>query len=254
MVEIGMSSLPPLVLLHGWGMTPAVWDGFAPALRERFAVSAPPLPCHPGSEVTTGALPAWADAIAGGLPDDALVCGWSLGAQLAMTLALRHPHKVRRLLLVGATPCFVAAPGWGAALDAATVTAFVEGFRASPAPTLRRFLSLQVQGEARRKPVLQALGATAVAADALEAGDAAALAAALDVLVSTDLRALAGGITAPTLLLHGDGDALMPLDAAHWLAEALPHARLEVFADSGHAPFLSDPERFVALLGALGDA
>ena len=41
----------------------------------------------------------------------------------------------------------------------------------------------------------------------------------------------------------------MPLAAAQWLADRLPHARLEVFADAAHAPFLNDPGRFARLVG-----
>jgi len=40
----------------------------------------------------------------------------------------------------------------------------------------------------------------------------------------------------------------MPVAAACWLAEHLPNARLEIFLGASHAPFLSEPERFAALL------
>jgi pimeloyl-ACP methyl ester carboxylesterase len=42
---------------------------------------------------------------------------------------------------------------------------------------------------------------------------------------------------------------LMPLPAAQWLKEQLPHAHLERFAGAAHAPFLNDPKRFAKLIG-----
>jgi len=46
----------------------------------------------------------------------------------------------------------------------------------------------------------------------------------------------------------------MPLPAAEALAALIPGARLEVFADCAHAPFISTPADFVARLAAFVDA
>jgi pimeloyl-[acyl-carrier protein] methyl ester esterase len=55
-------------------------------------------------------------------------------------------------------------------------------------------------------------------------------------------------------LLHGAGDALMPLAAAQWLADALPDGRLSIFDDCGHAPFLSRPRDCAVLIESFADA
>lgn len=244
----------PLVLLHGWGMTPRVWHDLAARLDGRFRLVTPALPGHRGRPLPhASTLDSWADSLAPDLPDGAFLCGWSLGAMVAIKLAVRHPQKVRRLVLTGATPRFVAADDWPHGLDAATVEAFVRGFAEAPAVTLRRFLSLQVQGESHRKVVQASLAAAlARTADADGAADAA-LAEGLRVLVETDLRADLPQLRQPVLLIHGDGDALMPLQAAGWLAQALPDARLEPCRNSGHAPFLSDPAAFADQLLAFAD-
>jgi len=49
-------------------------------------------------------------------------------------------------------------------------------------------------------------------------------------------------------VVHGERDAIMPVEAACWLADRLPDARLEIFLGASHAPFLSEPERFADLL------
>lgn len=244
----------PLVLLHGWGMTPGVWDAVAAGLNRRFRIVAPALPGHLGTPLPSAlTLDGWADSLAPGLPENAIVCGWSLGAMLAIKLAVRHPLKARRLVLTGATPRFITSDDWPHGLDAATVDTFIRGFSDAPAVTLRRFLSLQIQGDARRKAVQTGLSAAlARAADADNATDAA-LADGLRVLAETDLRGDLPRVGQPVLLIHGDGDALMPPGAARWLAQALPDARLQLWRDTGHAAFLSDPAGFADQLLAFAD-
>jgi pimeloyl-[acyl-carrier protein] methyl ester esterase len=238
------------VLLHGWGHGAAVWQPIASALGAR-AIT-PDLPGESGARPFVGArLQDWTDALAPGLPDAAIVCGWSLGALVALDLAARWPAKAARLLLVGATPCFVARPGWPHGLAAQTVAGFLYDFAHDPAAILRRFLALEALGDARRSAVTRNLERSLARADAARLPR---LRAGLQILVETDLRAQIGTIGQTVRLLHGAGDALMPVTAAEWLADALPDGRLSVFEDCGHAPFLSRPAECAALLRALADA
>ena len=75
----------------------------------------------------------------------------------------------------------------------------------------------------------------------LDPGRTSGLARGLRLLATCDQRAIAADIRQPVTLIHGAGDALMPLGAAQWLATRLPAARLELMGDCGHAPFLSRP-------------
>ena len=62
---------------------------------------------------------------------------------------------------------------------------------------------------------------------------------------SEQLRAL----STPTLVLHGEGDAL-PSSVAHELARLLPRARLSLIPDVGHMPFWEAPARFFSEVDA----
>jgi pimeloyl-[acyl-carrier protein] methyl ester esterase len=55
-------------------------------------------------------------------------------------------------------------------------------------------------------------------------------------------------VTPPVLIVHGERDQLVPSPAASWLSDALPNARLAVFPDAAHAPFLSHPREFAQIL------
>ena len=227
-----------LVLLHGWGLSSAVWAGLRAQFDPGWSIHAPDLPGHGSAAPAGPTLAAWADALLPAIPDGAIVVGWSLGAMLALHLAECAPQKVARLALIGATPRFVQGQDWTDALPADTLADFRRGFDLDPAATQRRFVALQSLGDASRRDVSAAL------TDALtpcDAGHLPALATGLVHLAETDQRELIRRIRQPVRLLHGSDDRLMPVAAAEWLADALPHARLTVLKQCGHAPFLSRP-------------
>jgi pimeloyl-ACP methyl ester carboxylesterase len=58
------------------------------------------------------------------------------------------------------------------------------------------------------------------------------------------------GIGAPVLVVHGDKDELVPVEAAHWLAGARPDWEYQVLADIGHVPQLEAPDDFIGLVTA----
>lgn len=89
---------PPLVLLHGFLGGPAAWDAVLDALPAHGPVWAPWLPGHGPQPPAPGC---WADtvaALAAQLPTGALLAGYSMGARLALAVAL---HSGRPALLVG---------------------------------------------------------------------------------------------------------------------------------------------------------
>lgn len=208
-------------------------------------------PSSPSSE--NPSLPAdfiaTAAAIAEALPAGCTLCGWSLGALLALQAARLlpplAPQRVARLILCGATPSFVERDGWPHAQPPALLDRFDEALADDAAATLKRFIALFNQGDCQARAITRTL-TRALAADGL--ADNATLARGLDWLRRVDLRATVKMIAQPMLVIHGEADPLMPLAAAHWLADALPQARREVFAGAAHAPFISDRERFARLL------
>jgi pimeloyl-[acyl-carrier protein] methyl ester esterase len=228
-------------------MTPAVWQPLTAALGA-FESHTPALPGHDGNAANVmPTLAAWADALAPALPTEATVIGWSLGALLALELARTRPDRVKRLILLGATPCFVSAPGWPHGLDAAVVASFTDGYTDQPTQTLRRFLALQTLGEPSRRQLLSQLETAAVP----HAGHPLpALVDGLKILAESDLRPQLAEIGQPVHLIHGNDDALMPIEAAYRLASALPRARLTVYEHCGHAPLLSRPNDCATLIRA----
>ena len=226
---------PNLVLLHGWGMRGAIWNELVRELAHRFRVQCIDLPGHGTSmPATCGTLESWIEVVGDAIPERAIVCGWSLGAMLALEYARSFAQRVSRVVLIGATPRFVHGSDWPHGIDRETFDAFRTEFERDPAALLKRFLALQVQGDERARDVLRRLRETT--ADGL--GDRTGLASGLQILADSDLRASLADVKQSALLIHGSVDTLVPLAAAEYLETRLPKARLVVMPRAAHAPFI----------------
>ena len=226
----------PLVFLPGWCVGRGPLNAAVNALDGHIF----DLPGYGSAPLITDFYAA-ADDIASRLQAGTTLAGWSLGAQLAIAVAARHPDKVGKLLLVAGTTSFVQRDGWPHAMAPEMLTEFAAGIAADVEAMLPRFVGGFNRGDARAKAVSAEL---LKLADPRPSGEV--LATGLDWLRDIDLRDLAPQVKAPTLLIHGAADPLMPLGAAEALAALIPGARLAVFDDCAHAPFMSRPDDFLA--------
>jgi pimeloyl-[acyl-carrier protein] methyl ester esterase len=246
---------PDLVLVHGWGLHGGIWGDLPARLAQHFRVTTLDLPGH-GRSRTDGESPsldAFTDSVAELCPAPAIWLGWSLGGLIALQAALRHPHKVAKLVLIGTTPKFVQAPDWPHAMPVATFADFSRGLIQDYRATLLRFLSLQTGNSESARALLKQLRAGMFAHGEPQPE---ALAAGLAILEQTDLRARLAEIQVPALVVHGSYDRLVPAAAGEYLAAHLPQARLLRLEGAGHAPFLSHAAEFAdavraAALGAM---
>jgi len=242
-VEVGGNG-SDLVLIHGWGMHGGIWDGVRDALSQRYRLHVVDLPGmgHSPLSATPYRLEQLAQDVVEAIPPQADICGWSLGGQVAMQLALENPEKVRRLLLVGSTPRFVNSADWQHGIDAKVFRQFAHNVATDYEETMTRFLGLQAFGGEASRSQMRELRERFVDRPPPAPN---ALRLALDILLHTDLRGQLARLQLPLLLLHGERDTLAPVAAAHWMAEHLPQARLRVIAGASHAPFLSHPASFL---------
>lgn len=242
-----MTSQTGLVLLHGWGMNSAVWEALPEGLgagRGRYPIDLPGHGGQPFDRAQTS-LPAWADACLARAPERAVWVGWSLGGLVALQAARQAPARVAALVLITATPRFVQAVDWRAAMPARTLVQFHDGLLADPAGTLERFLALQVRGSDLARATLRHLRAELAARPP---ADPAALAAGLDLLAEGDLRGPLPDIAAPTLWLFGQRDLLVPAAVGERIALLMPESRQRVIVGSAHAPHLSHVSETVAAI------
>ena len=237
------SSGSPMLFIHGWGMHGGMWGDVLEILGRQFRVFAVDLPGHGyGRGTGTETIDSIADELADQFRDELTVCGWSLGGQIALRLAMRFPDRVARLVLISSTPCFVQKEGWSCAMSEKTLADFSDALQQDYVATLRRFLSLQLRGSENEREHLSLLRKSLMSRGE---PNLAALQSGLRMLRDVDLRDALSDINQPALVISGDRDTLTPLAASRYMAERMPNARLATIAGAAHAPFLSHTEEFV---------
>ena len=260
----------PLLLLHGFTGRGSGWGAHATAFARHFRVIVVDLPGHGRtrpSDPVRGIRPArvsvertaddlmtilaWADAA------PAHVLGYSLGARIALRLAIVHPDGVRRLVLESPSPGIAATEERAArrVADAALadrlerdgMETFVDAWERQP--MFAGHAAPPLAGHAAR-PVAQAtrLRATRLRAERLSntpAGLALSLRGAGQGRMEP-LHDRLASVRIPTLVIAGALDPI-GLARAEMVAANVPGARLEIVPGAGHMPHLESPARFRSL-------
>ncbi|MEO8104209.1 MAG: pimeloyl-ACP methyl ester esterase BioH [Betaproteobacteria bacterium] len=239
---------PNLTLLHGWGLNGAVWRGIREGLSRHYTLHVIDLPGHGrshGAPVST--LDALVEAVAQAMPARSHLLGWSLGGHAALALAHRYPDRVDKLVAVCTTPRFTAADDWPHGKKPEILADFAKRLSTNYLATIRNFLALQALNQPQMRELIRTLQE---AVGAHGAPSLTGLAASLDILRTSDIRAAVPAIAAPALVIQGDHDALTSIQAAQWLADHLPHSTYCLIEHAAHAPFLSHRDIFLDHLSA----
>jgi pimeloyl-ACP methyl ester carboxylesterase len=242
--EAGDPTGLPVLCLHGYSDH---WRSFAPILPHlpaSFRVIAPDQRGHGGSErPDAGYDPATLAADAAALLDElgvarAVVVGHSMGSLVAQRLAVEHPARVARLMLVAGAASLRENPAL------AEFTAVVRGL---PNPVPRPFVA-NFQADSTARPVSEEL-ITALVDEGcrMPAPVWRAIAAGLEAF---DGRADLARIAAPVRIVWGDRDAFFGRADQDALRAGLPHAELSIYTGTGHAPHWEESERFARELAA----
>ena len=174
---------------------------------------------------------------AGAVP--AHVVGLSLGACVALRIALQAPGCVRSLTLVNPFAC-VRPQGPS---DLLRLISRLVLLAAAPMPRL----ASHVAGQLFPWPEQRSLYEAAVAS--LAATPRRGYAAAVRAVARFDARGQLSAVRCPTLVVVGDRDRVISLGPKLALAAAIPGARVEVVPGSGHVTPVDRPEVFNRLLG-----
>lgn len=246
---------PVLLLLHGTGAATHSWRALLPRLAERFTVVAPDLPGH---GFTSGRPP-------GGLSMAAMARAVSeLLAPLAVTPRLIVGHSAGVAVAVRMALDGLAAPAGIIGLNSALMP--FPGIAARLFPTLARMLFVNpfaphiFAGIARQQGEVAGFlrRSTGSRIDAEGANfyqrlfaTPAHCAGAITMMADWDLETLSRDLpklSVPLLLVHGEGDAMIPPSSAREAAALVPGARVETLAGLGHLAHEEAPEQVATLI------
>ena len=239
---------PALVYFHGpWGLT---WGPFLDALARRFTVYAPE---HPGTTPDEPEAIQQVDQLW-----DLVLCydelleqlalremalaGHSFGAMMACEVAAQAPRRVKRLVLIDPIGLWrddAPVINW-MLLSPQEMPGYV--FQRTESDAAKGLFSVPTdpeEGALARTRLTWAMGATGKF---------------IWPIPDKGLKKRIHRIAAPTLLVWGEADRLVPRAYAKEFASRLPDTRLEVVAGAGHAPQLEQPEATVRVVQAFLEA
>lgn len=257
LVDLGEG--PAIVFVHGLAGSWQNWLENLPAFARDHRVIALDLPGFGHSEMPAGpiTITRYAHLLDElleqlGIPE-AVVVGNSMGGFVALDLALHHPRRVARLVLVAAAGLHVEhlrndrAMALLRRLDRVITGANSWVATRSDQVSRRARLRRQLLRLAARHP--EQLPAPLVS-EQLKASGKPGFVAAVEALTSYPIRDRLPEIACPTLIVWGDEDRMVPVGDAARFARGIPGAQAIVYADTGHVPMLERPERFNADLRA----
>lgn len=257
LVELGDG--PPIVFIHGLSGSWQNWLENLPEFARDHRVVALDLPGFGHSEmplqrITITRYAATVDAVMTTLGiDRAVVVGNSMGGFVAVDLALHHPERVAKLVLVAAAGLSVEHMRNDRAMVALRrLERLINGYNGfistrsdlmSRRAGLRRQLLRLVAAHPERLPA-------PIVSEQLRASGKPGFMDAIEALTSYPIRSRLPEVDCPALVIWGEDDRLVPVADAARFTRGIRGSRRLVYADTGHVPMLERPERFNADLRA----
>jgi pimeloyl-ACP methyl ester carboxylesterase len=231
---------PPAVVLHGIE-GPEGWLAFHEALSRRATVYAPSQPGYTGTSrpewmETNGHVAAFYEWF---LQNEGLgqvdLIGIGVGGWIAAEMAVMNPHNLRHLVLVDAAGI---KPAESEALDV-----FIHSWR----EVIERCFS-----DPERCAEYDRIYSARPVADFgghRESGRAMALRTCYrPYMYNPALPALLGRVDAPTLVVWGEDDQVIPVECGRLYQQAIPGAELRTIAGAGHWPHYEKPDELASLV------
>lgn len=240
----------PVLLIHGSGPGVSAWANWRtvlPVLGEKYRVIAPDVLGFGYTERPDGVsydLATWTDHLVGFMDalgiEQAAVVGNSFGGALALNVATHHPHRVRKLVLMGSVGVpFEITEGldkvWGFEPSLPNMADLMDVFAHDRSLLTEDLARLRLEA-ATRPGVHEAYSAMFPAprqrsVEAMTVPDA-------------DIRRL----DQPTLIIHGRDDEVIPLSNSMRLNELIDQSQLHVYGQCGHWVQIEHTQDFTRLV------
>jgi pimeloyl-ACP methyl ester carboxylesterase len=250
---IDMGSGEPVIFIHGLSGCWQNWLEQLPLFARDHRVIAVDLPGFGQSEMPAEeiSISGYADAIDELMDkldiETARIVGNSMGGFIGAELAIQHPERVERLVLVAAAGLSIESirteRTTGLRHRAENIVFFTLGHIASRSatvalrPRLRAALLMTVAAHPAKLP-------GPLAAQQVLGSGKPGFSDALEAMCRYPLRDRLEKIACPTLIVWGEKDILVPVKDAAIFEELIPDSRKIIYKDTGHVSMMERPERF----------
>lgn len=233
----------PLVLIHGSNASLHTWEPWVARLGGQYRIISLDLPGHGLTGTHPGGVydyPVFVETVAGVMDrlgiNRAVIAGNSMGGGTAWMFALAHPDRTSALILVDAA----GAPQWQSRKTPI-------GFRLARMPGARALMKWIAPRSMFESSLRTTLYDPAQVTPAMVdrywelnryPGNREATIRRFTLAHNNRpaSREQLADIKAPTLILWGEEDNLIPVSSARWFHEAMPASRLIIYPKVGHAP------------------
>ncbi len=232
----------PVLFVHGYPLSRAMWEAQAQALSPRFRVITVDLRGHGESDA-----PLWLytmDRFAEDLKilldhlsiDRVVMAGFSMGGYITFAFYRRYKEQVRAIILADTRPQADGAEGKKARFQAAQ-TARLKGAGAIAEAMIPKLMTPQ---SAQDRPDLVQKVRAMITATPVEgiAGDLMAMSE------RPDSTPLLERVDCPTLVVVGEQDVLTPPADAKLMADRIKKSQIEIIPEAGHLANMEQPDRF----------
>lgn len=227
-----------LLLVHGFPLDRTMWAEQLSGLsdvRKVVAIDLRGRGKSPDEEAEDWAIDLYADDIAATIDslgvDKVDLAGLSMGGYVCFSLLRRYADKVRSLILID-TKAAGDAPEAKEAREKTAAMVREKGISELVEVLLPKLLTQDANEAVREKgrAIFENVPRETAAADSLAMRDRA------------DYTPDLASISVPTLVIHGEQDQIMPIDAARQMAEAIPGAEFMGIANAGHLAPIENPD------------
>jgi len=248
---------PPMVLLHEWASSHAVWEPLARGLSRRFTVHRWDARGH-GGRPPSGREPPTVGRMARDLLalmdayalDRPVVVAHSMGALTLWEFIGRFGcDRLGPLVIIDQSPRIVTNDAWDLGIygdwPAERDAAFVQAMRRDFADTVVKLVAYGRNQRARERYEAGSKGFERLRR-ALAALDSEPLVAIWESLAAADFRPVLHRISVPTLLVYASDSNYYGVETGLFVRRSIPAAKLLIYDGADHSPHLARPERFVA--------
>lgn len=200
------------IFIHGWGFSNSIWKSYSYLDDSTFVE----LPYHGKSTSKQETLMDFSKEISKNITKPTTIIGWSIGATVAIMVALNNPY-VERMILIGFSPKF---SDKTLGSDPKTVKAFLFNLNRDYDETVNLFRKTAIESS-YDEDLPQKEGAIKLLRD----------------YVKTDLTGALKDIKAKTYILHGTNDKIVNMNASFYCKENIKGSEI-ILLNSHHGPFL----------------
>ncbi|XBC37627.1 MAG: pimeloyl-ACP methyl ester esterase BioH [Buchnera aphidicola (Meitanaphis microgallis)] len=234
-----------LVLIHGWGFNSKIWNTLLSELNTNFTIHLVDLPGFgKNNALQFMNLKNTAKLLAQYIPKNAILLGWSMGGLIISKMALSYPEKIKGLISVSSSPCFLIRPNWPG-ISKNTLLKFYCQLVKNYEKTIENFIRIQTINSKYLNKDTNILKKIVLSQPKPRMST---LKKGLELLYSSDLRKEITKIKIPFLRIYGSLDALVPKTIAKILDKKLPNSQSVIINRCTHAPFISDKYKFCSII------